>query len=113
MLFRSMHEGSAPSERLNWLVETHLRQRYQVLHSHWQGLQLGAASSTLPPSMLYHTLIGASSLPYANSPEAELLGIDLNDPDLVEAHADALVEMFLRPFVPVANRSVTETTVAG
>jgi len=106
-----MHEGSAPSERLKWLVETHLEDRYQALHSHWQSLHLGVAS-LMPPSMLYHTLIGAASLIYANSPEAELLGIDLNDPGLIEAHADALVEMFLGRFGSAAIGPPPETVAA-
>jgi len=106
-----MHEGSAPSGRLNWLVETQLRQRYQVLHSRWQQLQLGTETSLLPPALLYHTLIGAASLLYANSPEAELLGIDPDDPDLIEAHADALVAMFLGNLASAPNNTIAEQTV--
>jgi len=105
-----MHEGSAPSERLDWLVETHLRQRYKALHSRWQQLQLGAEISRMPPAILYHALIGAASLLYANSPEAVLFGIDPSEPDLIEAHADALVEMFLGNLAPPLNNAIAEQT---
>jgi hypothetical protein len=34
---------------------------------------------------------------YAVAPEAELLGVDTEDPQLIHDHADALVALFLNP----------------
>jgi AcrR family transcriptional regulator len=90
-----MHEGTAASDRLNWLVTTHLDWRFDDLQRRWQALTAVGAAAPLSPDILYHVLIGASSLLYANAPEARLLGLDPDDPAVVEAHADALVLMLL------------------
>ncbi len=92
-----MHEGTAPSPRLDWLVGNHLGWRFNDLRTRWEQLQQSGDAVGLPPSVLYHVLTGASALLYANAPEAILLGVDPSDPAVVDAHADALVAMLLPP----------------
>lgn len=90
-----MHEGTEPSERLSWLVTNHLQWRFDVLRNRWEELTATATVAPLRGDLLYHVLIGAASLLYANAPEARLLGVRPNDDSAVAAHADALVAMFL------------------
>ena len=47
--------------------------------------------------VLYYSLVGAASLAYVNAPEARLLGHDTLADSFIDAHADALVTMFLGP----------------
>lgn len=91
-----MHEATSPSDRLTWLVETQVGHRREaVLRARRELQDAGLASPAITDETLYHTVIGAASLLYANAPEAQLLGIDPSDPELVERHADGLVALFL------------------
>ena len=92
-----MHEGTTPGPRLAWLVETKLRRRHEAITATWQRLLDDGAVAPVDPDLLYHSVIGAASLLYANAPEAVLLGIEPADPELVRRHEDALVALFLRP----------------
>ncbi|MGH1493978.1 MAG: TetR/AcrR family transcriptional regulator [Acidimicrobiales bacterium] len=92
-----MHEAMSDSDRLAWLVDTKLRDRHAALTQAWTELVSQGLVAAIDPDLLYHTAIGASSLIYANAPEARLLGIDPADPELIKRHADALVTLFLGP----------------
>mgnify|MGYP002008487613 FL=1 len=90
-----MHEGAAPSERLAWFVETELAHRHCELLAAWTNLQNSGIAAEVDPDVLYHSMIGAASLLYANGPEAELLGIKPNDHALTERHAQSLIALLL------------------
>lgn len=90
-----MHEGAAPGPRLAWFVDERLRRRHADLLAAWEALRGTGVAAAVDPDVLYHSIIGAASLLYANAPEAELLGIDPADPSVIERHADSLVALFL------------------
>jgi len=91
-----IHEASSASERLTWLIETHVRPRYIGFMAIWEASQAAGRGSKTPPELAYHLVIGASSLLHANAPEVEaLVGIKPSDPAIVELHADAMVRLFL------------------
>ena len=90
-----MHEGAAPSERLAWFVETQLAHRHRQLLAAWTNLRNSGIAAEVDPDVLYHSMIGAASLLYANGPEAELLGIKPADYDLTERHAQSLIALLL------------------
>jgi len=90
-----IQEATSPSDRLRWLVSTHLGERHRALISIWVELQGRGEAGPIPADLLWHVLLGSASLLWANAPEALLMGIDTNDQKLVEAHADTLVAMFL------------------
>ncbi|MEO1059850.1 MAG: TetR/AcrR family transcriptional regulator [Actinomycetota bacterium] len=92
-----MHEGTTPGPRLAWLVDTKLQRRHATIAAAWQELLDDGTVAPIDADLLYHSVIGAASLIYANAPEAVLLGIEPADPDLVRRHEDALVALFLRP----------------
>lgn len=91
-----IHEGTSPSERLEWLVESQVTQRADALTALWDDLIERGEAAPVPTHLVYHLLIGASALLHANAPEYRLLfdGEPSSD-EVVEAHADALVAMFL------------------
>lgn len=90
-----MHEGAAPSARLAWFVDERLRQRHGDLLAAWNALRHTGVAADVDPDVLYHSIIGAASLLYANAPEAELLGIDPSQRDVVDRHAESLITLFL------------------
>jgi len=99
-----IHEGANPGPRLEWLVDNHLQERGLALRATWQQAVAQGVAAAVPPDFVYHTILGASSLIYANAPEARLLfDIEPTDPDQVKAHADALVTLFL-PGIGERNR---------
>jgi TetR/AcrR family transcriptional regulator len=92
-----MHEAMNVSDRLKWLVDTRLRDRHTSMTAAWRDLVSDGVVAPIDADVMYHTVIGAASLLYANAPEAQLLGIDTSAPSLVDRHADALVNMLLPP----------------
>ncbi|MDW3220497.1 MAG: TetR family transcriptional regulator [Acidimicrobiales bacterium] len=90
-------EASSPGERLTWLVDTHVRPRYDAFRAGWDALVESGHAGPVPPELAYHLIVGAASLLHANAPEAEaLIGVQASDPATVEAHADAMVGLFIR-----------------
>ncbi|MEO0495682.1 MAG: helix-turn-helix domain-containing protein [Actinomycetota bacterium] len=90
-----MHEGASPGERLRWFVDERLRGRHADLLETWAALRGSGVAADVDPDVLYHSIIGAASLLYANAPEAELLGIAPSDRGVVERHAESLITLFL------------------
>ena len=102
-----VHEATTDSERLAWLVDRHVRARFEQLSSLWQQVQAGGHTHLdADPILIHYCLIGAASLLYVNAPEAaRLLGATdstaattaaITDA-LVDAHADTIVAMLLGP----------------
>lgn len=93
-----MHEGTAATPRLEWIVEQHVRPRFDALADQWLAVRAcGATPIDADPIVIYYTVVGAASLLYVNTPEADLLlgRDDIVDDALIDAHADLLVTMLL------------------
>jgi hypothetical protein len=92
-----VHEGTAPSERLTWLTETHIKPFFNGIRPAWQLLRDAGVAAPIDSEILYYVLIGAASLPYVNATEVRLLtGRDPKSPTWIDAHADGLVAILLR-----------------
>jgi TetR/AcrR family transcriptional regulator len=92
-----VQEATIDSERLRWIVERHTRPRFDLVTRSWRRLRSAGTVTDVDEVVVYYSLVGAASLPYVNAPEARLLGHDTLADAFVEAHADALVAMFLGP----------------
>ena len=92
-----VQEATIDSERLQWIVEKHTRPRFEVVTQHWRRLRADGAVSDIDDVVLYYSLVGAASLAYVNAPEARRLGHDTLTDAFIDAHADALVTMFVGP----------------
>ena len=102
-----IQEGTAPSGRLDWLVETQVARRAGQLRALWEQLVAEGSAAPVPTDLVYHVVVGASSLLHANAPEARLLGVEPTDPAVVEAHADAMVAR-VRPWPPTPQGTTPE-----
>jgi AcrR family transcriptional regulator len=97
-LIRLMNdEGKREGPRLRWLVEHHGRRLFETLQS---GFALSGAKGPLAgvdPVLGYFVFVGALGMLFSQAPECRLLsGKDPTaSPDMVEAHADLLVRLFL------------------
>ncbi len=92
-----VHEATADSGRLQWIVERHTKPRFEAITDAWQHLRVAGEVLDIDAAVFYYTLVGAASLAYVNAPEAAMLGHDTRTPDFIDAHADAVVAMLLGP----------------
>jgi AcrR family transcriptional regulator len=91
-----VHEGTAPSDRLTWLTETHIKPFFNGIQPAWKMLRDAGVAAPIESDILYYVLIGAASLPYVNAAEVRLLtGRDPKSPTWIDAHADGLVSILL------------------
>ena len=91
-----VHEGTADSDRLTWMTETHVKPVFDAIKPAWQILRDVGVAAPIDSEILYYVLIGAASLPYVNAPEVRLLtGQDPKSPAWIDAHADGLVAILL------------------
>jgi TetR/AcrR family transcriptional regulator len=110
-----VHEATVDSDRLVWLVDRHVRARFEQLSVQWRQVQAhGDTHLDADPVVMYYCLLGAASLLYVNAPEAHhLLGGDDSTPTvtdaLVDAHADTIVAMLLGPRPRRTTRTPTRT----
>ena len=89
-----MHEATVASDRLDWLVEERIGELFSSLTTSWAAAASAGQVPDVDPRVLYHSLSGSATLLYANAPEADRLGVSINE-ELVAAHEDALVRLFL------------------
>jgi AcrR family transcriptional regulator len=91
-----VHEGTAPSDRLTWMTQTHVQPAFDAIQPAWRLLRDAGLAAPIDGQILYYVLVGAASLPYVNAPEVALLtGRDSRAPEWISAHADALVAILL------------------
>jgi TetR/AcrR family transcriptional regulator len=91
-----VHEGTAASDRLTWMTETHVKPVFDAIGPAWQILRDAGVGAPIDTEILYYVLVGAASLPYVNAPEVRLLtGQDPKNPAWIDAHAKGLVAILL------------------
>jgi TetR/AcrR family transcriptional regulator len=91
-----VHEGTAASDRLTWMTQTHVKPFFDGIRPMWQALRDADVAAPIDSELLYYVLVGAASLPYVNAPEFRLLtGRDPADPNWIDTHANGLVAILL------------------
>jgi TetR/AcrR family transcriptional regulator len=91
-----VHEGTAASDRLTWMTETHVKPFFDGIRPGWQILRKAGVGAPIDNDILYYVLIGAASLPYVNAAEVRLLTArDPSDAEWIEEHADGMVSILL------------------
>jgi AcrR family transcriptional regulator len=90
-----LQEGTGPSPRLTWLVDTHVRPLYTAVCQMIEAARAQGVAVPGRPEHLYYAMIGAASMPYAMAPEFRLLAGSKPDAEaLVEAHTELLLRLF-------------------
>jgi len=91
-----VRESGAPSARLEWLVDTYVRDRFEVVATLWHRLRRRGEVIDLDALTAFYMMLGGGTLLYTNAPEARLLSeADPNQPRHIERHANALVAMLI------------------
>jgi AcrR family transcriptional regulator len=85
------HEGSHDGPRLRWLVDRHLRPLFESSTA-----LIREAAPGVDAAHLHYVLIGALAHVFAVAPEfARVTGRDARAPEMVEAHANVVVDLLV------------------
>jgi TetR/AcrR family transcriptional regulator len=84
-------ECKADGPRMDWLVERHIRPLYDATVERFAHLVKRGELPDIAAPHLYYIVTGAGPTMFVLGPECRRLsGLDPNDPDVIEAHADAV-----------------------
>jgi hypothetical protein len=92
-------ECTSPGPRTDWLVDTHVRPLFERASAAFAFLgATGGLALHVAPVHVYYLLTGAGASLFSLAPECRrLTGVDPFDPDVVAAHADAVVAAIFGP----------------
>lgn len=89
------HEGARQGERLDWLIERHVRPIFESLQAEIRAAQARGSAPTGEPILLAYLFIGATTM-FSQAAEFQLLtGRDPCAPEIVNAHADLILSLLL------------------
>jgi TetR/AcrR family transcriptional regulator len=87
-------ECKADGPRMDWLVDRHIRPLYESTIEMFSRLVMQGHVPDILPAHLYYILTGAGPTMFVLAPECRrLAGIDPLAPEVVEAHADAVIAL--------------------
>ena len=91
-------ESKAEGERIDWLVDQHVRPLYEVTTAMFERLVEQGAVPAIPAPFLYYLLTGAGPTIFVLAPECRrLAGFDPLTPEAVQTHADAVIRLLFGP----------------
>jgi AcrR family transcriptional regulator len=87
-------ECKTDGPRMDWLVERHVRPRYEQIAAMFTGLVKAGHVPDIPAAHFYYLLTGAAPTMFVLGPECRRLsGLDPQAPEVIEAHADAVISL--------------------
>ena len=92
-------EGKREGTRMEWIVDHFVKQVYELIREEvLQARGLRVVPGDLDPMHLHYIVVGATTMLFHQAPECRrLTGRDPSDEAVVEAHADALIALFVGP----------------
>jgi AcrR family transcriptional regulator len=86
--------GNRSDAKTRWLVDTHLKPRFEFMKAHGVVRAAGIDESFAPHA--FYALVGAASLIFAIGPNCRRLSaLDPKKPDAIEAHANFVAQMIV------------------
>ncbi len=91
--FRFMVDcGNRTDARQRWLVDTHIKPRFEYMKEHGVARVAGIEEAAVPHA--FYALAGAAALIFAVAPNCRrLTGLDPRKPDAIEAHAEFIANL--------------------
>ena len=91
-----MREAAAPNQRLAWAVHNVVRESNQEFAWGIEQLQKRGFFKGLNPILIQYAFLGAIHHPFLASEEVRAVhGVDICSDEMIEAHADAIIALFL------------------
>jgi len=102
-----IQEGKNDGPRLQWLLERHVRPLYEAsVGLITEAQSVGLLRRTPPPAHLHYMLLGAAAHLFVVAPEfRRLSGQDPAQKEVIETHADAIVDVLLASAQMPATRA--------
>jgi AcrR family transcriptional regulator len=98
-------ESKVDGERMDYLVEQHVRPLYESTVALFEQLAREGAVPPIPAPHLYYILTGAGPTMFVLGPECERLsGLDPQSDAVIEAHADAVCLLLFGEWSPAATK---------
>jgi AcrR family transcriptional regulator len=89
-------EATDRSDRLEWLVATHLRPRFEAVAAGWRRLRAAGVGADLSPGEVWEVVTSYGAMHFANAPMLSLLGITGGDGrSESDAHAARVLAVLL------------------
>lgn len=94
MMVSNEHVGT---DRMRWFTENHLVLPYRMFEAAFSQAVAAGYAPTYPIEQLYYAFFGAASLMFAADAEFEILtgSKEMGTSELVERHADMMIDLFL------------------
>jgi hypothetical protein len=94
-LFRFLVDaGNRSDARTRWLVDTHLKPRFEFMKAHGVVHATGIDESLAPHA--FYAMAGAASLIFAVAPNCRRLsGLDPRRPEAIDAHANFVAQLIV------------------
>jgi AcrR family transcriptional regulator len=106
-----VQEGTTPTPRLTWLVETYLRPGFGVFDQALREAMDAGAIRRRPIHDVTNAITSAASLSFAlHAVVDDLYGVDLTDPERVRSFADTIVDVI---FAGLLARPATQAATGG
>lgn len=91
-----LHEGVSGGERLHWMVEGGIVGYGDLFATWYQGMIESGRARPMSYQLVGTALAAAASYPFVvRASMRELHGLDVMDPEVIERHADTVIELFL------------------
>ena len=84
------HEGTADSDRLAWMTQTHVKPLFDAISAVWRTLRKAGVAAPIDSDIFYYLLIGGASTPYVNAPKCAF------SPDKIRIHPSGAPRMRTR-----------------
>jgi AcrR family transcriptional regulator len=105
-------ESTAPSARLDWIVEHHAGPMFEFVAERWAAVRRAGAGNDLAAIDVWLLLVGLGALPFANAPVLRRFGgPDPSNAEQVRRHADWVLALLglAVPATPVRTRQRRKT----
>lgn len=88
-----MQESTDPTDRLMWIVDTHVQPRRQQLMATWTELRELGVAAPIDEALIYHVLVAVCSAPFVAQGLEIIIGG--SQQELVESHTTAVLALLL------------------
>ena len=90
-----VQESMRDSDRLRWAVETYIKPDHEAIRPLNEAYIRRGIYPDVPIHSITYILVAAAQSIFMLAPEVRLnFGVDVTDPDAIEAHADSIIALF-------------------
>lgn len=102
-----VHEGTVQSAPLKWLVDTYVRRGFSEFDAALEEAIAQGLVKPMPVADMANAIVSVCAFTFSLKPlVAEVYGLDLNDPALIDRMGDTLIEMIFKGIATDPSRKI-------